>query len=151
MTDTQVCPECGAALPDGSTCETYFHQMLFWEAEFPELGVVHHLMVLCYHLQHPSLYSPDGLANGIQLLTSFVRDGLSPAEIRRMTSDKVNSKNRQWKITARPDAKGAYAYPVVWTMRAADVVARGADQYVESVREWAQSVYDVLQASENLT
>jgi hypothetical protein len=150
MTETQVCPECGAALPEGGTCETYFHQLLFWEAEFPELGVVHHLMVLCYHLQHPSLYSADGLANATQLLTSFVRDGRSPAEVRHATRDTVNSKNRQWKITARPDSKGTYAHPVIWTMRAADVVPRGADQYVESVGEWAQSVYDVLQASENL-
>ena len=151
MTDTQVCSKCGAVLPEGATCETNFHQMLFWEAEEPTRGVVHHLMVLCYHLQHPSLYSPDGLANGIQLLTSFVRDGISPAEIRRTMSDKVNSKNRQWKVTARPDSKGIYAHPVVWTMRAADVVARGVDHYVDSVREWAQSVYNVLQASENLT
>jgi hypothetical protein len=150
MTETQVCPECGASLPEGATCETYFHQMLFWEAEEPARGVVHHLMVLCYHLQHPSLYSADGLANATQLLTAFVRDGRSPAEVRHVTRDKVNSKNRNWKITARPDSKGAYAHPVVWTMRAADVVARGADHYIDSVHEWAQSVYDVLQASENL-
>lgn len=142
-----VCTECGAVLAEGTTCETVFHQMLFWEAEFPELGVVHHLMVLCYHLQHPSLYSQDGLVAGIELLTTFVRDGRSPAEVRRASSDKVNSNTRQWKVTARPDSKGAYAYRVTWTMRAGDVVANGADHYIDSTREWAQSVYESISAA----
>ncbi len=103
--DTNICPECGATWHDGETCENDFHQMLFWEHEDSSRWEVHHLTVLCYHLQHPSLYSQDGLANGIQLLTAFVRDGISPAEIRRTNSDKVNSLNRDWKITARPDSR----------------------------------------------
>ncbi|MBI1276603.1 MAG: hypothetical protein GC179_00605 [Anaerolineaceae bacterium] len=147
---TNVCPECGVMWQEGETCETDFHQMLFWEHEESSRWEVHHLMVLCYHLQHPSLYSQDGLANGIGLLTAFVRDGIAPSEIRRRTKEKVNSKNRDWKITARPDSKGAYGHPVIWTMRATDVIARGADHYVESIREWAQSAYDSIQAAENL-
>ncbi len=143
--NSNICPECGAHCPPSTTCETYFHQMLFWEVEFPHYGVVHHLMVLCYHLQHPSLYSPDGLAAGIQLLTTFVRDGISPADVRRSNRDKVNSLNRDWKITARPDSKGSYPYPVAWTMTAADVVAHGSDHYCDSVREWAQHTYAALQ------
>ena len=151
MDSNSICPECGAALPEDTTCETYFHQMLFWETENPANWAVHHLTVLCYHLQHPALYSSDGLAGGKQLLINFVRDGISSAEIRRTSSAKVNSKNRNWKITARPDSKGAYAHPAAWTMRAAAVVARGADRYCDSVREWAQSVYDSLIATHNLT
>lgn len=123
--------------------------MLFWEHEDSSRWEVHHLTVLCYHLQHPHLYSEDGLTNGIGLLTAFVRDGIAPSEIRRTSKDKVNSKNRTWTITARSDSKGAYAHLVTWTMRAADVVARGADHYVASVREWAQSVYNSIQAAEN--
>jgi len=149
MATESVCPECGAALPNETTCETCFHQMLFWETENPANWTVHHLTVLCYHLQHPSIYSPDGLVNGKQLLTAFIRDGISPAEVRRTSRDKVNSNTRNWKITARPDSKGVYAHPVAWTMRAADVVARGSDRYCDSVREWAQSVYEALQLSEN--
>jgi hypothetical protein len=144
-----ICPECGAALPDGETCETNFHQMLFWEHEDSSRWAVHHLTVLCYHLQHPSLFSSDGLANGLQLLTAFVRDGISPAEMRCTSRDKVNSKNRDWKITARPDSKGAYDHPPSWTMRTVDVVARGSDRYCDSVREWAQSVYDSIKDADN--
>lgn len=147
--NSTICPECGAQHIDNSTCETDFHQMLFWEHEDSSRWEVHHLTVLCYHLQHPNLYSEDGLTNGIDLLTVFVRDDISPSEIRRTSKDKVNSKNREWKITARPDSKGAYPHPVTWMMRAADVVAHGADNYIASVREWAQSVYDAIQAAEN--
>lgn len=143
------CPECGAPHTSDSTCETDFHQMLFWEREDSSRWEVHHLTVLCYHLQHPHLYSEDGLTNGIGLLTAFVRDGIPSSEIRRTSKDKINSKHRAWKITARPDSKGAYAHPVTWTIRAADVVAHGAERYVKSVREWAQSVYDSIQAAEN--
>ena len=146
MNTDSVCPECGAALLEGTTCETYFHQMLFWEAEYPDLGVVHHLMVLCYHLQHPSLYSPDGLVAGIELLDAFVRDGRSPAEVLRTSHEKVNSNTRKWKVTARPNSTGAYAHPVIWIMRGADVVGRDSDRYCDSVREWAQSVYESINA-----
>jgi hypothetical protein len=149
MESTSICPECGAVLLDGTTCETHFHQMLFWETENPANWAVHHLTVLCYHLQHPGIYSQDGLENGKQLLTSFVRDAISTTEIRRTSRAKVNSRNRTWKITARPDSKGVYAHPPAWTMRAADVVARGSDRYCDSVRQWAQSVYDSINAADN--
>jgi hypothetical protein len=34
-------------------------------------------------------------------------------------------------------------------MTAADVIVRGAERYVASVRDWAQSVFDSLQSSGN--
>ncbi|APV45250.1 hypothetical protein Dform_01935 [Dehalogenimonas formicexedens] len=58
---TVVCHECGAELPAGLSCETYFHRALAWDFEDPAgAGAVHHLTVLCYFLQHPSRYSPEG-------------------------------------------------------------------------------------------
>jgi len=49
MKTPATCPECGAAWEAGQTCARHFHQLLFWEAEFPGDGAeVHHLMVLCY-------------------------------------------------------------------------------------------------------
>jgi hypothetical protein len=118
--------------------------MLYWENEVPALGEVHHLMVLCYYLQHPTLYSPDGLQNGIELLEDFVERGLSPAEARRQNRSQVDSGSRVWKITARPGQTGNYPHPMDWKMTAVDVVAAGRDAYVESVRRWARLTRETI-------
>lgn len=150
MDTRQTCPECGAVLDADMTCESYFHQMLFWENENEANWAVHHLMVLCYYLQHPTLYSQDGVNVGKGLLTAFVKEGRSPAEMREANRERVNSKNRNWKITARPDDKGSYAYPVTWRMHAADVVRGGESQYLDNVRAWAKSMYEDLAATDNI-
>lgn len=148
MVNEQRCPDCGAAWVDGLTCTDHFHQMLFWEAETPPLGEVHHLMVLCYHLQHPALYSPAGLEFSRGLLEDFVVRGVTPAEVRQRDRDTVDSGKRNFKITGRLGAQGSYPQPVPWTMRAADVVAGGAAHYIDNVRAWAQSVHEALTAVE---
>lgn len=131
------CPECGGMVADGQTCRDYFDQMLYWENEDPARGVVHHLMVLCYHLQHPSLYSAEGLAVGKQLLVDFVERGLEPQQVHRNNRWRVDSSRRDWSVTARPGNRGIYEQPIVWAMTAADVVAGGAAGYIENVRKWA--------------
>ena len=138
------CPECGAPLSAGRACADDFYTLLGWENEFPRLGEVHHLTVLAYHLQHPSLYSPEGLAHARELLRAFVAEGQPPQSVRRRSRDRVNSRNRAWKVTARPGAHGRYAREMAWTLRAADVVAGGPDHYIENVRRWAQSVWELL-------
>lgn len=115
--------------------------MLFWEAEFPELGEVHHLMVLSYHLQHPSLYSPEGLYEATRLLTVFLGQGAPPEMVRKQNRAQVDSSKRKWKITASTNAHGAYCRPVQWSMTAVDVVAGGAENYCVNVNRWAQSIY----------
>jgi hypothetical protein len=144
MESTPHCPECGADWTGGKSCQDHFHQLLFWEAEDPARGVVHHLMVLCYHLQHPSLYSPEGLRHALGLLDDFVERGLSPAEVRQRQRERVASDRRTWKVTARPGSQGAYAQPPAWRMTAADVVVAGPENYVAQVRAWARSVYESM-------
>ncbi len=151
METQQICPECGASVPKGSTCQDYFSQMLAWENEKPENWQVHHLTVLCYYLQHPSLYSPDGLREAKQLLIEFVENGVSPQEMRRRSRDQVDSGTRKWKVTATADSHGAYLHPIQWKMTAADVVANGIDAYCDSVRAWARSMLDTIRASGNLS
>ncbi len=144
------CPECETPLQDGTTCRDHFHQMLFWEAEDPARAVVHHLMVLCYHLQHPGLYAQDGLSYARSLLLDFLVRGLSTDAVRKRRREQVASGNRAWTVTARPDSIGVYDHPVRWTMTAADVVAAGADAYCDRVRDWAQSVRVSLRESGNI-
>jgi hypothetical protein len=141
-----TCPECGAAWQAEESCETYFHQMLYWEAEFPSLGEVHHLMVLCYYLQHPSLYSPEGLKEARRLLVEFVEHGASPAKVRQRNRAQIDSSKRIWKITAAPTAHGSYAAPVHWMMTAVDVIAGGSEKYCANVQAWAKSIDETLRA-----
>lgn len=144
----ESCSECAAKLHDGLSCLEYFHQMLFWENEHPEYGTsVHHLMVLSYYLQHPSLYSPEGLEHARHLLEDFVVHKIAPEQIRKRSQPAVDSSQRKWKITGTPGAHGSYPSPVLWTMTAADVAAGGERSYVENVRLWAQSIYDSLRTS----
>jgi hypothetical protein len=147
MTSVERCPECGAAWREGVTCQDHYHQMLAWEMEDPRLGVVHHLMVLCYHLQHPSLYTPEGLIFARQLLVDFVVEGVTPEEVRWRNRARLDSRHRTWKISK--GVPGAYARPVQWTMTAADATAGGMAGYCDSVRAWARSVHAALAASGN--
>lgn len=118
--------------------------MLYWETEDPSLGIVHHLMVLSYHLQHPSLYSPEALMWGRRTLREFVEAGISTESVRKRNKQLLDSGNRDFKITARPDAQGSYDRPVNWTMVAKDVVAGGKARYIENVTAWARSINEAL-------
>ncbi|HYO48398.1 MAG TPA: DUF5946 family protein, partial [Chloroflexia bacterium] len=97
--EAQVCLECGATRHDGDTCTTNFHQMLAWEADNPTFWEVHHLMVLCYHLQHPSLYSPEGLTWATHVLAEFVEHGVTTQEMRKRNHNTLDSSKRKWKVT----------------------------------------------------
>ena len=143
-----TCPDCGADWSSGLTCQDAFYQMGAWELDH-QIYAVHHLMVLCYHLQHPGLYSPEGLAFSQDLLVDFVEKGISPAEVRRRDRSRVDSGSRTWKIKGTPASHGAYSRPVRWTMTAGEVVAAGLAAYEDSVRAWASSVLADLRASGN--
>lgn len=149
MEKITACPECGTVWQDEKTCQDHFHQMLYWEAEDPRIWEVHHLMVLCYHLQHPSLYSPETLQYGIQLLHDFVEKGITPLEARQQNRTKVASNKRTWKITGTPESHGEYKRPVEWTMTAADVVSGGLSNYIDNMRAWARSIHEALKVSGN--
>lgn len=147
METRQTCPECGAIWQEGQTCQDYFYQMLAWEHEKPENLTVHHLMVLGYHLQHPSLYSPEGLHYGIGMLDDFVERGLTPKQVRKQNRAAVDSSQRTWKIRGTPNAHGVYDRPVRWTMTEANVIENGIDTYCDSVRAWARSMHDALKSA----
>jgi hypothetical protein len=150
MDTLSICPECGAAWQGDETCEALFHQMLYWENEQPDLGAVHHLMVLSYHLQHPTLFSQAGLDYGVQLLKDFLEGGLTPQQARQEKRFDIDSSRRTWKLRPRPEAQGAYSRPVRWMMTAKDVVRSGAEGYTEQIHIWANSILSDLSSSGNL-
>jgi hypothetical protein len=138
------CPECGAKWTGGTRCVDHFYQLLAWEWENPALLEVHHLMVLSYHLQHPSLYSPEGLKGASLLLADFVERGVTAGEARQRNRGALDSGRRSYKIKGTPDSQGAYPHPVQWTMTAPDVTGGGVSAYCENVRSWARSVVESL-------
>ena len=152
METIQVCPECGAEWQYGKTCQDNFHQMLFWEWEIPEYrGEVHHLVVLCYHLQHPSLYSPEGLNAAMHLLADFLERGVMTEEVRRDNRATLDSRTRAWKIKGTSLSHGTYNPPIQWTTTAANVIAGGVNNFCDNVRTWARSVLEDLKASGNFS
>lgn len=146
-----TCPECGARHEDpNTTCNDDFNTLLGWETEDPDKWAVHHLSVLAYHLQHPTIYSPDGLDSAVKLLAEFIETKITPDEVRHREKDRLNSNRRRFKITATEDIRGSYKHPVKWKMTAADVVAAGPDDYVKNVKSWAMSIYNTLKTTDNL-
>ena len=148
--EIKICSECEANWQDEISCEEYFHQMLFWENEYPGYGEVHFLMVLCFCLQHPSRFTPEWLEGAKQLLVDFSENKLNPNEIRRRNNHKIDSGKRTWKIKATSSRQAVYVRPIIWTITAQDVTAAGPRKYVESVRLWAASILEDLKISGNL-
>ena len=144
------CLDCGALQPEGRICQDDFYALLGWETEYAGYGEVHHLTVLCYHLQHPSLYSPDGLEHAKKLLVDFLENGNTTEQIRRERRGQVSSTKRTWKIKGKPGAQGSYANPPGWTMTAADIANDDHKLYIENVRRWSASVLNSLKSSNNL-
>jgi hypothetical protein len=143
------CPACGADWTDGQTCIDHFHLMSAWELD-NQLYDVHHLMVLCYHLQHPGLYSPEGVALAKKLLVEFLEDGIDPQAMRRHIGGVVDSGKRSYRIKGTSGSQGKYANSVRWEMVAADVTRAGIKRYYDSVQRWADSILQVLHESGNL-
>jgi hypothetical protein len=134
-----ACADCGAERLDGRNCEDDFHTLLGWEHERTELMQVYHLTVLAYHLQHPHLYSPEGLAYSRRLLADFLV-GLTPTLARARGAAMLNSRGRRWKVTGTAESYGSYSVRPEWRMTVADVVAGGIDEYRERAAYWARTV-----------
>ncbi|NTV35927.1 MAG: hypothetical protein HGA53_03145 [Anaerolineaceae bacterium] len=150
MGSPMECPECGAKWAERLTCQEAFVQMMGWELETPSAYAVHHLMVLCYHLQHPSLYTPDGLTRAMKLLIDFMDNNLSPQSARDRDRDLVDSTRRTWKISGRSGMRGSYSSRMYWNFTAADVIAGGKENYNNNVAAWARSTLNSLRDTGNL-
>src|SRR5512133_1872802 len=137
------CPECGAPVAPGKTCQDNFHALLFLEAEVPGAAgdVAHFFAVATYNLQHPDRMRLTGEALGA--LAESVREMLEGtidiAKLRARTNASVNGTQR---VTRRGDDPIVSRGGVAWTMRVTDVIAAGPDSYRTSVVAWARATID---------
>ncbi len=140
-----ICPECGSALPAGTTCRDYCNEMIKWDFEdFLGVGQIHHLTVICFNLQHPSVYSKKGLEDAKEFLRECVADDVSFKEHDERNRKRLSSSVRDWKIGGTPDDHGSYPVQPGWKIRARDIVEGGLEKYVENVKKWSHSIYDEL-------
>lgn len=129
------CPECGA--PD-NLCQACFDEFLVLEFTDAGYGIVHHLTVATYMLQHSSKMTRDGWLYERGLLREFLVENKPPAYIRKQNRDAVDSGKRKFKI------KSKTGVPVInkttWNKTILDVRTENADLYCEDITAWARSV-----------
>lgn len=132
-----ICPACGAAWPEGQSCEDAFHACLALEFSDPAYGAVHNLTVPAYYLQHPSLLSRQGWEEMHRTLTGFLVEGVSVGRMRRRSNETLDSGRRDFSL--RKGAPMELA-GVRWTHTIAAVCLDNAEAYRSDVRRWAQAV-----------
>lgn len=145
-----LCPECNAPLKDVETCREYLDQMIKWDfGDFAGVGQIHHLTVLSYNLQHPSVYSSKGLEHAKESLVQFLKQPDAFAEHDAQNRSSLASDKRDWKIAGTPGDHGEYRQKPAWTIRASDVVQGGLQNYMDNVKKWARSIEKSLTESGN--
>lgn len=128
------CTNCGA-----TRCEAFFHACLAADFTDPGYGVVHHLVVPTYGLQH-AWYAPEIEAG----VADFVLSHL----------DRPPSDHDRRGIRAAADGpahvrvRQPHRRPRAWNLHVGDVDRSRADRYVTTVRSWAASVATTLREHE---
>ena len=131
------CLECGA--PE-TLCQTRFDEFLVLEFTDAGYGVVHHLTVTAYMLQHSSKLTREGWLHERELLREFLVENKPPAFIRKQNKDLVDSGKRTFKINSRD------GLPVInkstWTNTILNVRSENAEVYCADVFTWAKAVLE---------
>lgn len=137
VTMSSTCPQCGAKLAPGETCQDRFNICLVKEFDLAACGAVHHLTVPSYLLQH-NAYSREGWLDAREGLAQFIQHGLAPAEARRKNRARLDSGHRSWSLTKGPKLPGIEN--IRWTITIADIRLDTAENYCADVRRWAESI-----------
>ena len=147
---TSVCPECGAVLADGSTCQDRFDQMLVLEFTDPGFGAVHMLSVACFMIQH-GRYSDEALVWMERKLRAHLEEGISAEQIRKEMNRETSQARRTWKVTRPP---GDPPQPkIAWSVTTASIDLEGQTpsgrpdpaHYRAQVTHWARATLDEMQ------
>ena len=148
----RCCPECGAAVPDGGSCQDHFHSLLLLEGEIDGVpgSILHFYAVAAYNLQHPDSMNFTGDAlGGLREALADVLDGRMSIEgLRRRGHGDTDGARR---VTRRPgDAPVAWRRGG-WPLTIADVCTAETfgecdtyEDYADRVVRWARSVRETL-------
>jgi hypothetical protein len=140
MSNTKICPECGA---HAGACEPRFNEFLAIEFSNPAYGAVHHLTVAAFMLQHSSKLTREGWLYERELLKKFLVNKVLPTKMRELMRDVVDSGKRRFKIASRSGQ--AVIAKTTWDRTIMDVSTETADRYCEDIASWAASVLQEAQ------
>lgn len=127
------CEQCNAV-----GCEERFHAFLALEFADAGYGVVHHLTVAAYMLQHPQQLSMDGWRMMRETLRAFLVEGVSPAQRRKQVRHKMDSGARSWSVRKGP--RLVLPDEFAWSQTIAAIDDSSPEQYCSDIEAWARSV-----------
>lgn len=132
------CPLCGGEFVSVEQCREWFDLCMALEYENPAAyGAVHHLSVACYMLQH-NAYSAEVWLEARNMVARFIRDGMTPVQVRRQNRSRFDSEHRNWSVTR--GAKLPEFGAIVWSRTIADVRLDDPQTYCKDVILWAEKV-----------
>ena len=144
------CSECGATLPEGGSCEDYFHELLALESTVPGAAgaVPHFLAVASYNLQHPLGFTPAALTGLRRTLADVLAGRARIDDARRRASAGAEGatrvRRREDSVLSDDDTALLNAWPRQWPLTVVDVCRVRPEEYTERVRAWATAVAATL-------
>jgi Family of unknown function (DUF5946) len=138
MGEQKVCSECAVIC-----CRKRFEEFLVLEFTDAGYGVVHHLTVAAYMLQHSSRLTREGWLQERKLLREFLVENKPPQFICRQNRDLIDSGKRAFKIKSR-DAQRVI-HRSAWAKTIQDVRPENAETYCTDAIAWARSVLEDVQ------
>jgi hypothetical protein len=136
-----ACPECGAGLREGRTCQDLLHELL--ERKYAADAAEYGLAVACYALQHPTRQSDTALEWAHFHLTLAAQHGLPLEEVRRAARARFDQRRHR---TAAASIRGALRQGL-WrtTIGQLDEVPAGSD--AERILAWARTILEDIDAA----
>ncbi len=139
----QHCPECGAPLAPGESCQEFFERLLFEDyADMERNGPVHPQMVASFMLTHDR-YSDEARPQAIALLRIALETSAAAALAARA------AQLFGWTRRIHPDLRWDRAARYRLADHRARVAAAPDEEYPARINRWARSVLDTLAAQED--
>ena len=131
----EPCPYCGAV-----NCESRFQDLLVHDFTNPDYGVVHHLLVAAYMVQH-EVYDDETL--GVTLgFVARLTDSFPTDHDRTRIRALFDGSSRAVKRDRTPPVP-----PRAWTLNVSSVDDSSAQAYRRTVRAWARDVLETARGA----